>query len=76
MCLAVPAKLIKIDGLRGKVEIGGVKCDVRLDLVEDMNLGDYLIIHAGFALEVLNPVEAQKRLDIFEELAAEGYKYA
>ena len=76
MCLAVPAKLVEIDGINGKIETGGVKGNVRLDLLEEVNVGDYLIIHAGFALEKLDEEEAKKRLELFEELAEKGYKYA
>lgn len=76
MCLAVPAKLIEMDGINGKVETGGVKSDVRLDLVEDVHIGDYLIIHAGFALEKLDREEADKRLQLFEELAEQGYSFS
>ncbi len=76
MCLAVPAKLIEMDGINGKVETGGVKSDVRLDLIEDVQIGDYLIIHAGFALEKLDRQEADKRLELFEELAEKGYSFS
>lgn len=71
MCLAIPAKLVEINGEKGKVETGGVRREVNLALVEDVNVGDYLIIHAGFALEKLDPREAEMRIKIFEELAAE-----
>ena len=76
MCLAVPAKLIEIDGINGKVETGGVKSEVRLDLMEGLEIGDYLIIHAGFALEKLDREEADKRLQLFEELAQQGFSFS
>lgn len=76
MCLAIPAKLIEIDGLKGKVDIGGVISEIGLALVDNVKTGDYLIIHAGYALEVLDEDEAGKRLELFEELARQGYKYA
>lgn len=76
MCLAVPAKLVEMDGINGKVETGGVKSEVRLDLIEDVQIGDYLIIHAGFALEKLDIEEADKRLQLFEELAQQGYSFS
>lgn len=76
MCLAIPAKLVEIDGQKGKVDIGGVKSEIGLMLVDDVKVGDYLIIHAGYALEKLNEEEAKKRLEIFEEMARQGIKYA
>jgi hydrogenase expression/formation protein HypC len=70
MCLAVPMKLIEITGEgRGKVDSGGVSADVVLTMVPHAKIGDYLIIHAGFAIEVLDEEEAHIRLDIFRELA-------
>ncbi|MBI4966095.1 MAG: HypC/HybG/HupF family hydrogenase formation chaperone [Desulfomonile tiedjei] len=71
MCLAVPMKLIEITGKgTGKVDSGGVKTDVSLMMIPHARVGDYIIIHAGFGIEVLNPEEAEIRLDIFRELAA------
>ena len=48
MCLAVPMKLIKIEGEMGLVEVGNVRSEVGLQLVEGVKAGDYLIVHAGF----------------------------
>ncbi|MGD9819418.1 MAG: HypC/HybG/HupF family hydrogenase formation chaperone [Desulfomonilaceae bacterium] len=70
MCLAVPMKLIEITGVGvGKVDAGGVKADVSLIMTPDVKVGDYLIIHAGFAIEALDDEEAKIRLDLFRELA-------
>lgn len=70
MCLAVPMKLIEITGQgTGKVDSGGVSADVVLTMVPDAKIGDYLIVHAGFAIEILDEEEANIRLDIFRELA-------
>ncbi|MDD3471402.1 MAG: HypC/HybG/HupF family hydrogenase formation chaperone [Syntrophaceae bacterium] len=70
MCLAVPMKLIEITGEGvGKVDAGGVKADVSLIMTPDVKVGDYLIIHAGFAIEALDDEEAKIRLDLFRELA-------
>ena len=70
MCLAVPMILKHIyeNEPRGVVEMGGVKHDVMLSLLSDYNIGDYLIIHAGFAIEKLNKEEAFQRLKLFKEL--------
>jgi hydrogenase expression/formation protein HypC len=71
MCLAVPMKLVHLSGQgTGKVDTGGVAADVSLAMVPHAQLGDYLIVHAGFAIEVLDHQEAEIRLDLFRELAA------
>lgn len=71
MCLAIPMQLIEItgDGL-GRVNAGGVKTDVNIMMIPHARTGDYLIIHAGFGIEVLDKEEAEIRLDLFKELAA------
>jgi hydrogenase expression/formation protein HypC len=72
MCLAVPMKLIeKKDADYGIVESGEVKSRVNLQLLEDVKVGDYLIVHAGFAIQRLNKDEAEKTLRIFEEMSYE-----
>jgi len=68
MCLAVPMKLIKIEGSKGVVELSGVKKEVSLSLLTDFKIGDYLIIHAGFAIEKLNEKEAKETLSVWKEI--------
>lgn len=70
MCLAIPMKLIEIteEGI-GKVDSAGVKADVNLAMLPHARLGDYVIVHAGFGIEVLDSEEAAMRLDLFRELA-------
>ena len=71
MCLAIPMELIEITGEGlGKVDSAGVKTDVNIMMIPHARIGDYLIIHAGFGIEVLDKEEAQIRLDLFRELAA------
>jgi hydrogenase expression/formation protein HypC len=71
MCLAVPMKLVEITGEGvGRVDAGGVKTAVSLMMIPHAAVGDYLIIHAGFGIEVLDIEEANIRLDLFTELAA------
>jgi hydrogenase expression/formation protein HypC len=71
MCLAVPMKLVELTGEgTGKVDAGGVRTHVSLTMIPQARVGDYLIIHAGFGIEVLDDEEAQIRLDLFRELAA------
>ncbi len=69
MCLAIPAKVVELTGVdRAVVEMGGVQKDVSLALVEDVNVGDYVIVHVGFALNKLDPEEAERTLALFAEM--------
>ena len=71
MCLAIPMQLIEITGEGlGRVDSAGVKTEVNIMMIPQARIGDYLIIHAGFGIEVLDKEEAQIRLDLFRELAA------
>ena len=69
MCLAVPMRLVERDGPVGVAEVGGVRCEVRLDLVE-AEIGQSLIVHAGYAIQVLDEEEAEERLELLRELVA------
>jgi len=65
MCLAVPAKIVKIEDDTGTVEVGGVQRAVSLMLLDDARVGDFIIIHAGFAIRLLNEQDA---LEILAEI--------
>lgn len=67
MCLAVPLKLIEIKENIGIVEIGGLKRRVNLSLVENPKLGDHVIVHAGFAISIMDQKEAKKTLSLIKE---------
>ncbi len=67
VCLAVPAKVIEIKENKAKVDYGGIIRDVDISLV-NVKPGDYVIVHAGFAIQVLNEKDAKETLRIFEEL--------
>jgi hydrogenase expression/formation protein HypC len=71
MCLAVPAKVLSTDGAIGKVDFGGSARDVDLTLV-DAKVGDYVIVHAGFAIQVLDEREALDTLEIWKGILEEG----
>ncbi len=73
MCLALPGKVISIEhdeslSRMAKVDFGGVVKDISLDSVPEANMGDYVIVHAGFALNVLDEDEAQEVFQSFKEL--------
>lgn len=65
MCLAVPAKIVKINNDSSTVEVGGVKKTASLILLDDARVGDFVIIHAGFAIRLLNEQDA---LEILAEI--------
>lgn len=68
LCLGIPGKIEAIEGKEAVVDMGGVKRKVRLDLVEDLSRGDYVIVHAGFAIQKLTKEEAKDLLDAIKEL--------
>ena len=68
MCLAVPMKLIRKEGSYGIVERGGIEYKAGLQLVENAKVGDYLLIHAGFAIQILDEKEALETIEIFKEI--------
>jgi hydrogenase expression/formation protein HypC len=72
MCLAVPARIESIDGDSAVVNIGGVERETSLVLVSGAQVGDFVLLHAGFAIQVVDPVEAAETLRLLEELAAAG----
>ena len=72
MCLAVPMKLIQFEGVNGVVESDGVIMDVNIMLIEEPKIGDYLIIHAGFAIQKLDKKEALETINLFKELRDES----
>ncbi len=71
MCLAIPARVVeRPDEDTAVVDLGGVKKTISLALVEDVVVGDYVIVHVGFALNKLNAEEAEKTLALFAEMGA------
>lgn len=70
MCLAIPAKVVqKLENDQALVEVGGVHNQISLMLVDDVTVGDYVIVHVGFAIARLNADEAAKSLALFDEIA-------
>lgn len=68
MCLAVPGKITSLQELNAEVDFNGVKRRVSLDLVPEAKKNDYVLVHAGFAIQVLEPKEAEETLRIFGEI--------
>ena len=69
MCLAFPMKIINKDGHSATVEAGGVSREISLRLIEDAGVGDYVLVHAGFAIETIDEHEAQETLKLMEQIA-------
>jgi hydrogenase expression/formation protein HypC len=70
MCLAIPSKIIEINGYVGIIDADGVKRQCSLMLVEDAKVGDYVIVHAGFALHKIDEADALASLQLLKESAA------
>ncbi|MBM2833696.1 MAG: hydrogenase assembly chaperone hypC/hupF [Candidatus Brocadiaceae bacterium] len=66
MCIAVPMKLIKINGVTGIAELGNLQREIGLLLVENANVGDYVIVHAGYAIQKLDEKEAAETIALLE----------
>jgi len=65
MCLAVPGRVLSIRGNEAQVDFGGTRRAVRIDMV-DAGVGDYVVVHVGYAIEVMDEDSARKTLELFE----------
>ncbi|HIT29812.1 MAG TPA: HypC/HybG/HupF family hydrogenase formation chaperone [Candidatus Scatomorpha stercoravium] len=68
MCLAVPLKIIEIDGMNGVGEVEGLRRNMRLDFIKEPKLGEYVIVHAGFAIERLPEKQALADIEAWAEV--------
>jgi hydrogenase expression/formation protein HypC len=68
MCLSIPAKIISIDGNMAEVSAGGAIFRAGLQMIEDARVGDYILLHAGFAIQKINEKEAEETIRLFEEM--------
>jgi hydrogenase expression/formation protein HypC len=72
MCLAIPGKVVEVDAavspLMGKVSFGGIKKNVCLELVPEVKIGNYVIVHVGFAISMMDEEEAQETLKLIEQM--------
>ncbi len=71
MCLAVPARVVEITDAIARVEVGGNVREANLSLVEDVKVGDYVMLHAGFAISKYDPEEAQRTIALLREAFGE-----
>lgn len=70
MCLAIPSKIVKVDNQMAVIDVDGVRRECSLLLVEDAREGDYVIVHAGFAISKIDEAAAQETLALLREAAA------
>ena len=69
MCLAIPALITSIEEKEAEIEIGGVTRRISLMLTPEARIGDYVLVHAGYAINVLDEQEAEETLQLFKEIA-------
>ncbi len=69
MCLAIPVLIKSIEGKEAEVEIGGITRRIRLWLTPEAKVGDYALVHTGYALNILDQEEAEETLRLFAEIA-------
>ena len=73
MCLAIPAQVVELrEGDNAVVDLAGVRKEISLSLVDNVAVGDYVIVHVGYALNKLDPDEAAKTLALFAEIGQLG----
>ena len=76
MCLAIPGKVLEVEGddpafLSGKVDFGGIRKEVCFAYTPSVQPGNYVLVHVGFALEIIDEQEAQRTLTTFDEMLQE-----
>jgi hydrogenase expression/formation protein HypC len=68
MCLSIPARIESIDGEMAVVNVGGVEYNASLQMVEDVKIGDYVLLHTGFAIQKISDEEARETFKLLNEL--------
>jgi hydrogenase expression/formation protein HypC len=72
MCLAIPALIKSIDGQQAEVDIEGVTRDASLQLTPEAKVGDYVLLHTGYAISIIDPAEADETLKLLREMSEAG----
>ena len=68
MCLAIPLRLVSVNGTDAVGEVGGIQREVSIMMTPDAKVGDYVIVHAGFAIQVLDQKEAEENLGLLRQI--------
>ncbi len=71
MCLAIPAQVLEVNGSTALVEFGGAKRKVNITLIDALNIGDYVLIHVGYAIQRMSSKDAKETLEIWEKILEE-----
>ncbi len=74
MCLGLPAKVVNIAGNNAEVEMMGVINNISIELLDNVKAGDYVLVHAGCAIQIVDQEEAAKTIEIFNEIRELGIK--
>jgi len=69
MCLGVPGKILEIEKTMAKVDVGGFLREISLDLCPDVSVGEYVLIHTGFAIEKVDEEDAKETLELLKKMA-------
>ena len=72
MCLSIPAKIISIEGEKARVSLGGAEYNAALDLLENVQVGDYVLLHSGFAIQKIDEKEAMETIRLLNEIIERG----
>lgn len=67
MCLAIPGKIVEIDEEKGIVDLGGIRKQIALTFVPEAEVGDWILIHTGFGLNIISEAEALETLDLIKQ---------
>lgn len=68
MCLAIPARILSIHGQRAEAAFGSVRRTISLQLLPNARVGDYVLVHTGFAISIIDPEEARHTLNLLEQM--------
>ncbi len=68
MCLGIPSKIVSIDGDSAIVSVGGTEVEASIELLDDVKVGDFVLLHTGFAIQKISPEEAQETFEILKRL--------
>lgn len=68
MCLAIPMKILKVEGVTARARVSGLEKEIDVRFLKNPSPGDYVIVHAGFAIEKLDPDEARRTLELIDEI--------
>lgn len=69
MCLAIPARIVSIDDMEAKADVGGIKRTISLRLSPEAKIGDYVLLHTGYAISIIDEEEAQETLKLLAEMS-------